>query len=259
MRPDLIISATLSYDRLGVGQSDHPDGIQVVQINYEIAQSVAIASLLRSGQLGNGVPTFSTVVGVGHSYGSLLLAGVASVCPDAFDINILTGFAANTTSAVSSLGIPGFETTIANVAYPDRWSYGGDYVSTPSVSIDQKEFFHYPNYTEAALQLFTTTKGEYTLGQIQSLSIPYTLNRDGYSKPTMVITGENDAPFCEFYFPFFHSSSLPKAPKLVIFVNLPPLQAHQTVYPHHWATMRLRSIRPDRYSHLCPTTTLKST
>lgn len=58
--------ATLSYDRLGVGRSDHPDGTQVVQIPYEIAQSVVIAGKLRDGSMGNGLPKFDSVVGVGH-------------------------------------------------------------------------------------------------------------------------------------------------------------------------------------------------
>jgi hypothetical protein len=58
--------ATLSYDRLGVGRSAHPDGTQVVQIPYEIAQSTAIAKSLRDGSFGNGVPGFNKVVGVGH-------------------------------------------------------------------------------------------------------------------------------------------------------------------------------------------------
>ena len=58
--------ATLSYDRLGVGRSAHPNATQVVQISYEIAQSTAIAQMLRDGSVGNGVPGFSKVVGVGH-------------------------------------------------------------------------------------------------------------------------------------------------------------------------------------------------
>jgi hypothetical protein len=63
--------ATLSYDRLGVGRSAHPDGTQVVQISYEIAQSTAIAKMLRDGSIGNGVPGFSKVVGVGHCTSAL--------------------------------------------------------------------------------------------------------------------------------------------------------------------------------------------
>jgi hypothetical protein len=94
--------ATLSYDRLGVGRSDHPDGIQTVQSAFETAQLVQIASKLRDGSLGNGVPAFSKVVGLGHSYGSNLLAGVASSSGDAFDQYILTGFSANGTNSVGA-------------------------------------------------------------------------------------------------------------------------------------------------------------
>jgi hypothetical protein len=42
------------------------------------------------------------------------------------------------------LGLAGFQSTIASVAYPDR--FGGlanDYVITPSVSNDQQGFFQY--------------------------------------------------------------------------------------------------------------------
>jgi hypothetical protein len=90
--------ATLSYDRLGVGNSSHPDGIQVVQEPFEIAQAISISKMLKDGSIGNGVPTFSTVVGVGHSYGSNLLAGVAATSGNAFDVYVLTGFSGNATN-----------------------------------------------------------------------------------------------------------------------------------------------------------------
>jgi hypothetical protein len=64
----------------------------------------------------------------------------------------------------------GFDSTIASVAYPSRFSsLSNSYVITPTVSVDQTGFFHYPNYTQGALDTFTTTKGEYSLGQ-QSMS-----------------------------------------------------------------------------------------
>lgn len=58
-------AATLSYDRLGVGRSDHPNGVNDVQIAYEVAQSAAIASALRSGSLADA-GTWNKIVGVGH-------------------------------------------------------------------------------------------------------------------------------------------------------------------------------------------------
>lgn len=58
--------ATLSYDRLGTGQSAHPDGTSVVQTGYEIAQSIAISKRLREGTLSENVPSHQYVVGIGH-------------------------------------------------------------------------------------------------------------------------------------------------------------------------------------------------
>jgi len=127
--------------------------------------------MLRNGQVGNGVPQFGKVVGVGHceanftgcwgliadvvAYGSFLLTGSAASYPEAFDQLVLTGFSNNVTSGQSTLrsyepmtdplgplGLPGFQATIASVAYPERFgSLPNDYVITPSVSNDQIGFF----------------------------------------------------------------------------------------------------------------------
>jgi hypothetical protein len=58
--------------------------------------------MLRNGTVGYKVPQFKKVVGVGHSYGSNLLAGVAATAPDAFDVSVLTGFTGNATNGSSS-------------------------------------------------------------------------------------------------------------------------------------------------------------
>ncbi|WVQ64984.1 uncharacterized protein L199_003154 [Kwoniella botswanensis] len=185
--------ATLSYDRLGVGRSAKPDGTNIVQITYEIAQSISIAQALRAGNLSD-VGKFDKIVGVGHSYGSNLLTGVASVGPQAFDALVLTGFTNNATQG--PLGLAAFQSTIASVAYPSRFaSDANDYVITPSVSVDQTGFFHYPNYTNGSLDFFTNNKGEYTLGQQNSIAAPLQL-KNNYTSPVFVVTGQYDAPYC---------------------------------------------------------------
>lgn len=69
-----------------------------------------------------------------------MMAGVASVAPNAFDALVLTGFTANSTNG--PLGLAGFGATIANVAYPQRFSgLGNDYVITGTSSNDQIGFF----------------------------------------------------------------------------------------------------------------------
>ncbi|WVQ64968.1 uncharacterized protein L199_003138 [Kwoniella botswanensis] len=186
--------ATLSYDRLGVGRSAHPDGSDIVQMPLEIQQSISIADALREGSLGD-IGSFDRIVGIGHSYGSALLTGVSALSPSTFDAIVLTGFSNNVTEG--PLGLFSFQSTIVSVAYPERFAgYPNDYVITPSQTNDQIEFSHYPNYTQEALDSFTDTKGEFTLGQQYSVGFPFTLNRENYTHPVLVVTGENDGVFC---------------------------------------------------------------
>nr|XP_019050435.1 hypothetical protein I302_00867 [Kwoniella bestiolae CBS 10118]OCF29365.1 hypothetical protein I302_00867 [Kwoniella bestiolae CBS 10118] len=181
--------ATLSYDRLGVGRSAKPDGTNVVQAAFEIAQSVAIAQKHRDGTL-SGVGKIDKIVGIGHSYGSALVTGLASVSPTSFDAIVLTGFTNNVT--LGSLGLTALQLTIASVAYPDRFEgLPNDYVISASSAADQVVFFHYPNYTQDAFEEFTRTKGEFILGQFT-----ITNDRTNYKNPLFVDVGEYDAPVC---------------------------------------------------------------
>ncbi|KAK5634792.1 hypothetical protein RRF57_010505 [Xylaria bambusicola] len=66
--------ATLSYDQLGVGNSDHPDPIQTVQATSQVAVVHELVALLRNGKLGGY--HFDNVVGVGHSAGSMLTQAI---------------------------------------------------------------------------------------------------------------------------------------------------------------------------------------
>ncbi|THU89998.1 hypothetical protein K435DRAFT_864701 [Dendrothele bispora CBS 962.96] len=55
--------AIFTYDGLGVGNSDKPDGIQEVQIGTETAVAIALVEKLPS------LLSFGKVVGVGHAHG----------------------------------------------------------------------------------------------------------------------------------------------------------------------------------------------
>ncbi|KAH9827513.1 Alpha/beta hydrolase family [Teratosphaeria destructans] len=62
--------ASFFYDRLAVGVSQKADPIQTVQAPLEVAIAQTLASQLRAGTYGNCA--FGTVVGVGHSFGSII-------------------------------------------------------------------------------------------------------------------------------------------------------------------------------------------
>ena len=61
--------ATLSYDRLGIGQSSKPNGANNTQGAAHVAVVSALTKQLRSGQSAYGYKA-SKIVHVGHSFGS---------------------------------------------------------------------------------------------------------------------------------------------------------------------------------------------
>ena len=89
--------ATFAYDRLDVGQSDHPDPIQVVQAFLEVEILHSLVQTFRTGTVGGR--EYKNIVGVGHSFGSILQVGVNVNYPEDFDAAILTAF----TSTLSNL------------------------------------------------------------------------------------------------------------------------------------------------------------
>ena len=70
---------TFLYDRLGVGLSDHPDPIQVVQAPLQVEIAHQLIQSLRSGAFGN--TKWSKIVGVGHSFGSIQTNGLTVKYP----------------------------------------------------------------------------------------------------------------------------------------------------------------------------------
>ena len=62
--------ATMAYNRLGVGNSDHPDALQTMQATTDIEIQHGVVQSLRNpgGHLGS----FEHVIGTAHSYGAII-------------------------------------------------------------------------------------------------------------------------------------------------------------------------------------------
>ena len=82
--------ATLAYNRLGVGDSDHPDALQIVQATTDVEIQHEIVQLLRSG--GGGLRSFKHVIGTAHSYGSIIQLIQNAKYPKDIDAAVVTGF-----------------------------------------------------------------------------------------------------------------------------------------------------------------------
>jgi len=81
-----------TYDRLGTGQSDHPDAYRVVQAQYELEILRELTTMARSGAFG-AQP--KKIVHVGHSFGSILTSAFIATYPDLSDGAIITGYVLN--------------------------------------------------------------------------------------------------------------------------------------------------------------------
>lgn len=135
--------AVFSYDRIGYGNSDHPDPIQVVQgpLHREIAH--ALVQLLRQNRIGRN-NKFSKVVGVGHAAGSVITQAVTAKYPGDFDAVILTGL--SLLGAGTDLALAAFNLQIARQANEKFRDLSFGYLTQANAIGVQFGFFRYPNF-----------------------------------------------------------------------------------------------------------------
>lgn len=185
--------AVFFYDRLGVGASAKEDPIKTIQSPLELEILNALVRQLRGGSIDFSTK-FSTVVGIGHSFGSALTQGVTSAYPAAFDAAILTGF------SVNGSGMAPFNLAqvpeIASLNQPYRFSgLPAGYLVVGSQVALQTTFFRAPGFDGAVLSLADANKGTVTLGEY------FTAGRTvapapGFRGPLAVVDGLEDMGFC---------------------------------------------------------------
>ncbi|KAJ1305918.1 hypothetical protein OPQ81_010637 [Rhizoctonia solani] len=194
--------AALTYDRLGVGQSDKPDGLNVVQSRTEVE------ILHRQIEQARATGRYSKILGIGRSFGAIQLTGIAARYPTDLDAVILTGYAPSMLSV--PLAFTAWSQTLVANDQPDmtirsRWSSlpGGStaisdhsYIGTGSSSSDRFAFFAEGYYDEAAFKLAYDTKQTHTLGEFLTIAEPVSKPASEYKGHVFVVTGEKDIIFC---------------------------------------------------------------
>ncbi|KAK9769341.1 putative AB hydrolase-1 domain-containing protein [Seiridium cardinale] len=144
----------LMFDRIGTGDSDIPDAYDVVQVATEIEILTRLTAMARNGTLLSSatvVPTTDNVtvpepnpkhiVHVGHSFGSLLIAGLLIKNGDMSDAALLTGLLPNSTH-LSDVKVATFEHDFAPVHDPVRFGkYASGYIVLTSENTLQKLYF----------------------------------------------------------------------------------------------------------------------
>ncbi|KAK7540761.1 Alpha/Beta hydrolase protein [Phyllosticta citribraziliensis] len=224
--------STLSYDRLGIGNSSHGDAVNEIQSFLEVEALRSLTTQLRKGSFPGVNQKFKKIIHGGHSFGSIQSYSFANLYPTETDGLILTGFSLNSTYnafflaggnfQLASLNAPlrfgnlsedllhasadlsaqqgldvDLTANLANLLSPSAGSpqnLPSGYLVTGNPSANQYNFF-LPGYFDAGLLYESErTKQPVTVGELLTLSSLSPTN--AFAGPVLVITGSADLPFC---------------------------------------------------------------
>jgi len=184
--------AVLMYDRLGVGTSEKADPLNQVQAALQVEIAASLTRSLRSGKL-SGLK-FPTIIGGGHSFGSIITQAITNQYPKLLQGAILTGFALNTTALPVFLN--GLNLQIARENSPYRFSdLNNGYIVAQSAISNQIGFFRAPGFDPKILAMAEAAKGTTTYGELFSV-LAVTAPATSFTGPVVVVNGQEDLPFC---------------------------------------------------------------
>ena len=184
--------STLSYDRLGIGQSSHGEPRDEIQSFLEIQALRTLTTMLRDGKFPNAKHKFSKIIHVGHSFGSAQTYALTAMYPDISDGIVLTGFSMNA-SFVGFFELGGnFVQAALNV--PKRLGhYPRGYLINSDAEALETLFLLPGHYPSPLLAIGEATKQPVAIGELLTLgSLPM---KNAFEKPVLVFTGcESLAP-----------------------------------------------------------------
>ena len=208
--------ATLAYDRLGIGRSDHPDSIQVVQYPIHVEILHQIVQMFRKGGYKD-VPSFDKYISVGHSAGSTATSDLTSKYPKDFDAVSLQGISAVQTY----IGLTDAALLLSIGAIDERTgkTLPNGYLTPAIAEGIQFSFYSYPNFPESSKPPFiypsfptplplpdshspsTVFRSQVATKQTNSVGELLTYNNivavsEEYSGPVDCVLGQHDFIFC---------------------------------------------------------------
>ncbi|KAK7757520.1 hypothetical protein SLS62_000535 [Diatrype stigma] len=182
--------STLSWDRIGLGESTIGDPLNEIQFALEVAALRELTLLARGG--GGGIPTsYEKVVHVGHSQGSSYTNALTSADPTISDGIVLTGF--GHVADFQPWGIIGLHLADAH-SRPGMEQYPHGYLA-PGDEIAVQTVFFSPggHFDPAVLDAAYTSAQPVAIGEMLTTGPPGVNNMTG---PVAVVTGQADIIFC---------------------------------------------------------------
>ena len=224
-----------------------------IQANLEVEALYALTRLLRAGTFPGVNHTFTTVLHAGHSFGAALTYSMVDKYPTASNGIALTGFSSN--YSFLSQFVQGANFAMANVNQPLRFgnytlkdiqelifrditnplfNYIAGITSIPpsqnlpngyiiaSNAPALQALFFAPGFFDwrGLLPLAELTKQPATVGELLTIGIA---SNNSFAGPVLVLTGDQDTPFCGGNCRFTGDPSIPSIPSTLqrSFPNVP--------------------------------------
>jgi pimeloyl-ACP methyl ester carboxylesterase len=181
--------ATLNIDRIGCGHSSHPPGAEVTLA----AQARSLAQLIDAARGGHqGIPSFSRVVLIGHSMGSVICGTTATHCGDV-DAVVLTGYLPVDGTVEMGEELFDFAFTPALTALPHlRGLVDASYLAArEDLGVD--ELRYWASQTDPEVRAFEASiKGAATKAELADAALAGPLIR-ALTTPALCLIGQHDA------------------------------------------------------------------
>ncbi len=184
--------STFAYDRLGIGESSHGNPLNEIQALLEVDALRALTVGLRAGSLPGISHAYSTVVHVGHSYGSEHTDALTAMYPTLSDGIALTGFSQNG-SFVGEFNLASNWIEANEVAALSAYPLG--YLAAGTIQAVQSNFFAPGDFSPAVLTYAYQNGKPVTVGELLTIG-GEAGSINPFAGPVHIVTGDRDIPFC---------------------------------------------------------------
>lgn len=181
--------STLTWDRLGVGQSTHPqNAVNETQLFLEVAALEELTNHM-AASCKTATPfskSYDNIVHVGHSFGSSITYSLVNEYPDISDGIVLTGFS-QVPDFLAQFALGGNFVPVNEItALKDQYAAG--YVAPANKAGVHINFFAPGDFDPAILDYSYEHGQPNTIGEILTVGAG-TDEKNQFAGPVMIITG----------------------------------------------------------------------
>lgn len=177
--------STLTWDRLGVGESSRADTISELQMALEVEALRVLTNMAAEGKIDGVGHAYDSIVHVGHSFGSGMTYNLVSQNPGISKGIVLTGF--SHVSNFSPLFIMGTELVPVSQTL-QAWHYPPGYVGSAGRTGVHNGFFGTDDFDPHVLTWTTTVVTPHGPGEFLSIGLGAGALSE-FEGPVMIITG----------------------------------------------------------------------